>query len=335
MSKKELGQFFTTNYKYILKDMYIPNNIQKIIEPFCGNGDLLEFIEDKNILIESYDIDPKKSFIKKQDTLLNPPNYNGGFILTNPPYLARNKCSNKAIFDKYNQNDLYKCFISNLLTNTCLGGIIIIPLNFISSIRQSDCDLRKDFLEKYHIHRINIFEEQVFDDTTYTICAIQFELKKHSGTIQFNIYPSKKVLNIELSQKNNYIIGGEIYTLQLHPTYKVSRLLEGEISNTNILLKCLDDNSKNMIQLKMIKDDEKYYGKNTSRTYASIQIEPNITIELQKKIVIEFNKLLKEYRDKYHSLFLTNYRESKDIARKRISFDLAYDLISHIIYKLI
>ena len=37
-----------------------------------------------------------------------------------------------------------------------------------------------------------------------------------------------------------------------------------------------------------------------------------------------FTKLLNEYREKYNSLFLTNYRESKDIARKRISFDLVY-----------
>jgi len=40
---------------------------------------------------------------------------------------------------------------------------------------------------------------------------------------------------------------------------------------------------------------------------------------------------LQDYRDKYNSLFLTNYRESKDIARKRISFDLIYDLVGYIL----
>jgi hypothetical protein len=44
--KQELGQFMTTNYKYIIDslniDRYI-SNIQrfKIIEPFVGQGDLL------------------------------------------------------------------------------------------------------------------------------------------------------------------------------------------------------------------------------------------------------------------------------------------------------
>ena len=36
------------------------------------------------------------------------------------------------------------------------------------------------------------------------------------------------------------------------------------------------------------------------------------------------NEYIKEQREKYNSLFLTNYRESNSIARKRISFDLAF-----------
>lgn len=69
--------------------------ITTIIEPFTDNGDLLK--------------------IKVN-------------ILTNPPYLARNKSMNKELFDKYNINDLYKCFIEILL-----DGILIVPLNFIYS----------------------------------------------------------------------------------------------------------------------------------------------------------------------------------------------------------
>lgn len=44
-NKSLRGQFFTTNYKYILSNLFIPDNITKIIEPFCGNGDLLNFID--------------------------------------------------------------------------------------------------------------------------------------------------------------------------------------------------------------------------------------------------------------------------------------------------
>jgi tRNA1(Val) A37 N6-methylase TrmN6 len=93
-NKKNLGQFYTTNYEYILQDMIIDNNITNIIEPFCGNGDLLNFINKDKYILETYDIEPKKNYIIKRNTLLNPPEYKNKFILTNPPYLARNKSKN-------------------------------------------------------------------------------------------------------------------------------------------------------------------------------------------------------------------------------------------------
>jgi hypothetical protein len=39
MTKQLLGQFYTTNYTRILQNMYIPDNISNIIEPFAGAGD--------------------------------------------------------------------------------------------------------------------------------------------------------------------------------------------------------------------------------------------------------------------------------------------------------
>ena len=50
-----------------------------------------------------------------------------------------------------------------------------------------------------------------------------------------------------------------------------------------------------------------------------------------KKLVKKFNKYLNNHREKYNSLFLTNYRESKDIARKQISFDLVYSIVQYIL----
>lgn len=36
-------------------------------------------------------------------------------------------------------------------------------------------------------------------------------------------------------------------------------------------------------------------------------------------------------REKYNSLFLTNYRESKKISRKRISFKLVYNICNYLL----
>jgi hypothetical protein len=312
---------------------YISNKI--IIEPFTGNGDLLKFIDNDKYKIECYDIDPKKDFIIKKDTILDPPIYNDKYIITNPPYLARNKSSNKELFDKYKTNDLYKCFLIELLTNCCLGGIIIIPLNFFSSIRISDISLRKKFLEKYNILTINIFEEQVFNDTTYTICSMQFELKKNNenNDITINCYPNKINLLINLNIKNNYMIGGDIYNLNLNNKYTITRLTSKNINdkNTNILAKCIDDNINNKINLSIV-NEKSIFVDNTqnqsARTYATLIIKPEINIDIQKKLVEKFNIFLNTNREKYNSLFLTNYRE---YGRKRISFELIYSIVEYIL----
>jgi len=341
-NKQKLGQFMTTNYEYILQNMFIPSNIKKIIEPFAGNKDLIKFIKNKsNYIITCYDIDPKKKNVITQNTLITPPDYTNSFIITNPPYYARNKCTDKAIFDKYNVNDLYKCFIMEIINNVCLGGIIIIPINFWSSIRKNDIKLRKQFLQKYDVHILNIFEETVFDDTTSTVCSMQFELKCTDSIheIKITFYPSKKVLLTDLNMENNFIIGGNIYNLGKHSNYNVCRLTKNNKNSqyTNILAKCIDDNSDNMISLKYVSNDEIYIDNTpnlSSRTYASLIITPKISKSLQKILVKKFNKLLNKYRKKYNSMFLTNYRESKDIARKRISFDLVYNLVKHILNEL-
>lgn len=350
MNKKKFGQFFTTNHKYILQNMEIPKNIKTIIEPFAGNGDLLEFIDIKKYNIECYDIEPKKDFIIQRDTLFTPPDYKNKFLLTNPPYLARNKSKDKTLFDKYDVNDLYKCLIKELITNSCLGGIIIIPLNFWSSIRIADIKLRELFLEKYDIITLNIFEERVFEDTSYTICSFQFCTKTSkdvnttskdviTGEIQANIYPSNIKIITTLNKNNNFMIGGEIYKLKINKDYKISRLTiynkESSKENiTNILVKCIDDNKDNKINLSFIDDDKIYIDEtsnSSARTYATLIIEPKIDKDKQKEIVNNFNKLLEEYRIKYNSLFLANYRESKDIARKRISFDLVYLIVGYLL----
>ena len=342
MSKKSLGQFYTTNYDYILSSISIPDDITHVIEPFAGNGDLLEFINKKEsvITIEHYDIDPQLTETIQRDTILEPPVYKNKFVITNPPYLARNKAQDKTLYNKYCVNDLYKCFICEIIKQGCLGGILIIPLNFWSSIRDADITLRKRFILKFNIIRLNIFEEQVFNDTTTTVCAFQFEPRDRiPKVIPIVIYPSEKEIKTKLNKLNNYTIGGAIYNLPIgdEPKYKITRLTSknADLQHSYIKVKCIDDNSNSIISLRYMPDD--VFIDNTARlsarTYATLVIMPYIDDENQKKLCRKFNSFLRKYRNKYHSLFLSNYRESKDIARKRISFNLVYHIVQHLLEK--
>lgn len=340
--KKHLGQFYTKNYNYILQNINIPGTIKQIIEPFAGEGDLIDYInETKNTYtVKMYDIDPKKEGIIQRDTLLNPPEYKDQFIITNPPYLARNKSENKEIYDKYNVNDLYKCFIVNILDNPCQGGILIIPLNFICSTRKNDVLLRERFLSMYSIIQLNIFEEQVFSDTSCTVCSLLFKpnIQNTINDINIDIYPSNINIKTKLTKDNNYTIGGEIYNLVKNDKYVMKRLTTKNLTekNTNIVIKCIDDNSKSMISAEYVSDDKVFIDntpKCSARGYLTLIIQPPINEDKQKNLVNDFNNYLSENRQRYNSLFLANYRESNDIARKRISFDLVYKIIGHLIDK--
>ena len=332
MDKQKLGQFMTTNFLHVLQNLYIPDNVD-IIEPFVGEGHLLKFLKVIPKNINCFDIDPKIPIAIKQDTLKTIPDYKDKFVLTNPPYLSRNKNPDKSIYDKYNQNDLYKCFLSSLIESGCIGGIIIIPLNFWCSVRNQDVNLRKSFLNVFEIIHLNVFEEQVFDDTSYTVCSFQFEKRKSTNNVISCIcYPSKRNLNIILCPENNYTIGGHIHSLQQSKDVIVQRATRNNTPNeglTNIKLKCIDDNDK--VGLYMVSDDDRFIDSSpnlSARSYATLIINPVLSLKKQKDLVVVFNKYMVENRKEYNSLFLTNYRENN---RKRISFKLSFEIINYLL----
>jgi hypothetical protein len=64
--KKQKGQFYTVNSAYILDGLYAPSSAAKrIVEPFAGKGDLLDWLATKGntLPVKAYDIDPKKDLI--------------------------------------------------------------------------------------------------------------------------------------------------------------------------------------------------------------------------------------------------------------------------------
>ena len=217
-------------------------------------------------------------------------------------------------------------------------------MNFWCSIRKADIELRKQFLEKYNIVLVNVFEEQVFEDTKYAVCSIQFAKKlakklaaSAEANINMTIYPLEKRLDIIMNDANNYMIGGEIYSLLQDKAIKVDRLTKKNKSSpniTNIMVKCIDDSVVNKLGLRIVKDNDIYIDETpnlSARSYATLVIEPKLSIEKQRKLVHKFNVYMDEQREKYHSLFMTNYRESNSIARKRISFNLAYEIVNHLL----
>ena len=313
---------YTTKAAKICSNLidYIPKDVL-LIEPFVGNGDLLSLFPEHQW--EMYDINNKVNQINR-DTLLNPPSYEGKWVITNPPYLAKNKAEDKTIFTKYDTDDLYKASLLSILN--CEGGILIIPTNFFTDERTAN--VRSKFLNQFKILEVNIFTEPVFETTTYSICSFAFQKKEKteiSQTFPVNVGEKESSL-ITLYPKYGYRLAGEFYD-SLSSTNVIFGRLIGSSSNdyiTNIKLYALDTRND---RIRVEFEPNHYQGKNTDRIYATFTCKKELSEEQEKYLVNEFNKQIEDFRKQYHDLSMTNYR---DYNRKRIGFTFAYQLMSKI-----
>jgi len=368
--KKQLGQFFTTNSGHILQGLSKFIKGKEVFDPFAGNGDLIKWSKKngcKKVVGFDYDkkyTDNKKVFLN--DSINNPKQYK--FVCTNPPYLHKNK-ADKETKEKFfsGQNsifeDLYQVSINSILN--CDEGIIIIPLNFLCA--ENSKKIRSIFFNKFEIIKLNIFAEQVFEDTTYNVISFYFRKKNKESDInkiEATIFPQNKKLSFAVEKQHNWQFGGNFINLikraknnlgifRLTEDYlksgeyetelalqdikdkrlfKISKDLKKKLENNILFLRAIDSKNGKKIQLE---DIRKYnikglVGKNTSRNLAHLIFEKDITIKEQEELMERFNKELNKNRIQYSSFFLTNFRDNN---RKRMSFDMAYKLLNYIYYE--
>jgi hypothetical protein len=363
--KQQLGLFYTKNTGYILQGLDEFVRGKNITDPFAGAGDLLKWAKaGRANSVVGYDIDRTKSgntLIFYNDSLQNPRKYE--FILTNPPYLYQNKMKDKTLLQNSKHTDIYQLSLEKIMNSE--EGIVIVPINFLSA--ENSKYIRELFLARFEIEKANYFSEQVFEDTTYNVIAFYYKKKKFSSNkmnIDFTIYPQKKYSKITLYQKYNWQIGGEflaeikVYSNKL----RISRLEEDDLQEGNYTIKAAYNNlnrikefnvngnvlsklRKNIVVLKAIDsgsengkiclDDIRKYNLDalisikTSRHQIQLLFPENVSIKEQEKIIELFNEEIEDKRNRYHSLFMTNYRD-KD--RKRISFNFAYNLVNYLYF---
>lgn len=310
-------QHFTTNYKDILYNInFFP---KEVIDPFAGNCDLENYSPKSKWTF--YDIDVKNSKVIYNDSLLNPINYNNKSIITNPPYLAKNKTKDfDKVFKKYKTDDLYKASILSIIG--CKNGILIIPLNFFTDERTSK--IRKMFLSQYKVEYVNFFTYQVFENTTYNVCSFYFE-KGVTNDVEFFDFKNKKSYSIILKEEFGFRVGGEFYNAISKINPKFSRVKDPRDSGiTNIFVNCIDKKNE---KLGLSYNTNTYYGKDTDRVFATLRYPAkNLSEKEQKDLIKKFNNFILNKRK--NPLLFTNYRDN---GRKRISFEDVYKICTGLI----
>jgi len=149
--------------------------------------------------------------------------------------------------------------------------------------------------------------------------------------------PAADTQMFELSKDNDWIIGGEIYHLQPTEGIKIRRYVVGQTLRdgemlTALTLTALDSGKEDGRICLQYREGYTYPAIDTSRSYATLCIQGRVlTAAEQKQLADKFNAYLEEKREKTWSLFLPQYRESKEYARKRIPFELAYLIVSWLV----
>lgn len=298
---------------------YIPDNVS-LVDPFCGAGDLCGLLPQHTWLL--YDISPATEAIT-QDTLLNPPDYIKKWVITNPPYLAKNKAQDKAIFQKYDVDDLYKAAILSILD--CEGGILIVPVNFLAD--EGSKRIRCEFFKRFDILEMNVFTRPVFATTTYSVCAFAFKKSNNVEDKFFtvNIKPDNQTIPLTLTASGGYRIAGEWFEALANEPLQFGRLVANSKDHTTHIKLFALDTRDTRIRLEWC--EEPYVGKSTDRVFATITSKEKLSQKEEEYLIAEFNRQLEIFRKEYADLPLTNYR---DYNRKRVGFTFVYQLLSKI-----
>jgi hypothetical protein len=316
MNKKELGAFYTTNAKIILDGFEDIVKGKTVVDPFCGERDLLNWANfngaKKTI---GCDINPKVNPDITINSILSPLNYNKyDLVVTNPPYLGSNKTKSKAPFIMWETTDLYKASLLSI-AETANEIISIIPSNLFFD---NDDKFRNRLFNIMKIKKVICFDKAMFQDTNVRVCVIHAVKGKTTHLHNHELYNTK--------------VGKQWYQLLEKGSNNISRLTnhsepKGYVSN--ICVKTTDTGSDDgEIHACITKP---FYAKISDRNSFTAVFPTELTKQEEDYIVSKFNELLKFYRTKYESMFLTNFLAGKDgVIRKRISFKDSLSLLSAI-----
>lgn len=370
MTKKQLGQFFTSNSSHILQGLEKYIKGKSIVDPFAGAKDLIKWAQNNGAAkVSGFDIDRKliNRNVKYNDSLLNPQKY--PFVVTNPPYLYINKASEETkqkYFSRYKRyDDLYQISLASLMDSD--EGIFIVPINLFSA--ENSNNIRQDFFEKFTVDEMNYFTYQVFPDTTYNVIAAHYRLKKESEGSSFTIKTriffedgNVQTRNIEVSREFGWAIGREYIKpiLKIRNELRIRRFEERDLRNGNasarlafghikiisqrniapetleilkrniILLKAIDSGGKNG---KIALEDIRSYG---IHGLVSVPTSRHMIQLIFDQPISESNqrKLIELFNIEFNKIreqtFSLFLTNYRDKNRKRVSFDFVYKFLNYL-----
>jgi adenine-specific DNA-methyltransferase len=238
---KSLGQYFTTNIE--LKEKiydFILNKPSNILEPCIGQGDLINFVNNKipNIIFDMYEIDMNIKLLENIDK--NKIIY-GDFlkqiidkkyttIIGNPPYV-KTKSGNLYI------DFIEKCF--NLLEDN--GELIfIVPSDFFkltsASILLNNMMLLGSFTHIFHPHNEKMFDNASIDIIIFRYCKNNLIDKKalYNNDLRY-IINNNGLITFNEEFINNHVMFQDYFDIYVGIVSGKEEVYKNKIGNIEVL----------------------------------------------------------------------------------------------------
>ena len=302
ISKKvNLGQYFTIKNTWLkpqIKDFLKNINIEGVLDPFAGQGDLLNIAKElgfkKTI---GYDIDKNLRW-EINDSLKYIPSTNY-IVITNPPYLAKNSA-------KVKKSPSYKYFENNSFTDLyqialkrCLEShnyvVAIVPESFLLSN-----------LFTTRLYSVTVLEDNPFIDTDCPVCVACFNKDKIEETL---VYKDDLFVDTLQNLKNKILIPNSNIKMRFNaPNGQIGvRSVDG-LNNNDKIHFCLPNELN--YPLNNIK--------HSSRSITVVKIDTDKDII---RIIERANIILEKFREDTHNLLLSPFKGNNREGKRRRRLD--------------
>lgn len=273
---KEKGIFYTPPELALMIKEYLPQKIEEVYDPTCGDGGLLKVFDNETIKY-GQEIEERQCEIAREipnshifcgDTLAEPAFRNKKFdyIVANPPFSIKwepEKCEH---FKSYpvipTASRADYAFILHILDYLSdKGKAIVLNSPGILYRGNKEYKIRKWIIEQNYIEKIVLIPGKTFIDTTIATVILVLNKSKENNCIEFEDKElnKKRIVTIEEIEKNDYCLSVNNY---IEKDY-VKEIIDAEKLNSkareNMIKKIEDDINFDLMVCEIEGKDKKEY----------------------------------------------------------------------------
>ena len=332
-TKRDFGQYFTQDAVWLRP--HIKAHIQSLgdtytscVDPFAGDGHLLALAREMGFQIHGHDLDPRRcadnGWGEPNDSIRQVIHYEGGFVLTNPPYMAKNSAKRldspmtryfspgfvSTIEQKHLNvlDDLFKLAMEQTM-RTYDDSIWIVPESGIQ-------DLDRLPHWKAKLHSITILEDNPFVDTEHPVCVMVFS---KSNPLQ-EVWKNDTLLGTydALRQAHLEALAAPSTAVQMTFNDPAGTLGYRAVDGTK------EDDS---MRIKFCLGDELGYARQRIKVSSRhlTYISTSVPEAMLTSVIEEANRRIEAYRHATHDVFLTAFmgNTKNGLRRRRLDYHLA------------